>query len=395
MKTQTTNRAPRLLRRAGVLLACAAAAAACGPREKVVKIAVATPLTGVSGAEGQGVKRAVIMAVEEANASHSFPFKLAAAPFDDRADPKEAVNVANLIISDPRIVAVVGHYTSGCSIPAAKVYARAPIAMISPGATNPEVTAQQLSPDWIGPRVVFRDVPTDAVQGAYAAEFAYKRLGKRRIALIHDKTPYGQGLIEQFQATFESLGGKIVSLDGVSVGDRDFKALLTKIKNDASRPEGIYFGGYYTEAGLLILQMRELGMKDPFVFISDDGAQSPVLYDVAGDAADGAYLTTVGVPVEELPSARDFIAAYKKRWTGASEDLKPFDHFAYEATNIVLEALARAGEPDREKVLAALPGVRYKGILGETIFDAKGDTLNHIVTMTRARAKDRSFPSVR
>jgi branched-chain amino acid transport system substrate-binding protein len=381
-------------RLAFLVLACAAASA-CGPREKVVKIAVATPLTGDTGAEGQGIKRAVIMAVEEANASHRFPYKLAAAPFDDRADPKEAVNVANLIISDPRIVAVVGHYTSGCSIPAAKVYARASIAMISPGATNPEVTAQQTSPDWIGPRVVFRDVPTDDVQGAYAAEFTYKRLGKRRIALLHDKTPYGQGLIEQFKSTFEALGGKIVSLDGVSVGDRDFKALLTKIKGDAAKPEGIYFGGYYTEAGLLIVQMRELGMKDPFVFISDDGAQSPVLYDVAGDAADGAYLTTVGVPVEELPSARDFMAAYKKRWTGASEDLKPFDHFAYEATNIVLAALEKAGEPDREKVLAAMPSIRYKGILGETVFDDKGDTLNHIVTMTRARAKDRAFPSVR
>ena len=380
-------------RRAAVLLACAAAA--CGPREKIVKIAVATPLTGDSGAEGQGMKRAVIMAIEEANASRRFPYKLAAAPFDDRADPKEAVNVANLIISDPRIVAVVGHYTSGCSIPAAKVYARAPIAMISPGATNPEVTAQQLSPDWIGPRVVFRDLPTDDVQGAYTAEFVFKRLGKRRMALLHDKTPYGQGLVEQFQATFQSLGGKIASLDGVSVGDRDFKALLTRIRSDPSDPEGVYFGGYYTEAGLLLVQMRELGMKEPFVFVSDDAAQSPVLYEVAGDAADGAYLATAGVPVEELPGARDFVAAYKKRWTGSSEGLKPFDHFAYEATNIVLAALERAGAPDREKLLAALPGTRYRGILGETVFDSKGDTLNHIVTMTRARAKDRAFPSIR
>src|SRR5258708_3339211 len=110
-------------RRAAVvsLLAVLSAAGmtACGPREKVVKISVAAPLTGDEGAEGQGVKRAVIMAIEEANASGAFPYKIAAVPFDDRADPKEAVNVANLIISDPRIVAVVGHYTSGCSIPAA------------------------------------------------------------------------------------------------------------------------------------------------------------------------------------------------------------------------------------------------------------------------------------
>lgn len=383
------------------VLRCAVAAAAlsasaCGPREKVVKIAIAAPLTGDTGAEGLGIKRAVVMAVEEANASGRFPYKLAAAPFDDRADPKEAVNVANLIMSDPRIVAVVGHYTSGCAIPAAKVYSRAPIAMISPGATTPEVTLQQNSPDWIGPRIVFRVVATDDVQGAAAAEFAFKRLHKKRIALLHDKTPYGQGIVEQFQKTFESLGGQIVSLDGVSVGDRDFKALLTRIKGDSRKPEGIYFGGLYTEAGLLLVQMRELGLKDPFVFISDDGAQSPVLYEVAGDAADGAYLTTIGVPVEELPSARDFITRYKKRWTGASEDIKPFDHFGYEAAQIVLEAIAASGpQPDREKVLAALPGIHHKGILGETVFDANGDTTNRIVTMTRAHASDRSFPSVR
>lgn len=380
------------------LLACAAALAAsgCGPRERVVKIAVAAPLTGDTGAEGLGIKRAVVMAVEEANASGRFPYKLAVAPFDDRADPKEAVNVANLILSNPRIVAVVGHYTSGCAIPAAKVYARAPIAMVSPGATTPEVTLQQLSPDWIGPRVVFRVVATDDVQGAAAAEYAYRKLHKRRMALLHDKTPYGQGIAEQFQKTFEALGGTVTGMDGVSIGDRDFKALLTRVKGDPRKPEGLYFGGLYTEAGLLLVQMRELGLKDPFAFISDDGAQSPVLYEIAGDAADGAYLTTIGVPVEELPSARDFRARYKARWTGASEDIKPFDHFGYEAAQIVLEAIARSGpDPDREKVLAALPGVRHEGILGTTVFDEKGDTTNRIVTMTRAHAADRSFPSMR
>lgn len=387
---------PRAGVRAGAAVLLLVGAAACRPREKAVKIAVAAPLTGDTGAEGLGIKRAVLMAVEEANAAHRFPWKIVAVPFDDRADPKEAVNVANLITSDPRIVAVVGHYTSGCSIPAGKVYARAPIAMVSPGATTPEVTEQQLSPDWIGPRVVFRVVATDDVQGAAAAEYAYKKLGKRRMALVHDKTPYGQGIAEQFQKTFEALGGKAVSMDGVSIGDRDFKALLTRIKGDPRRPEGLYFGGLYTEAGLLLVQMRELGLKDPFVFISDDGAQSPVLYEVAGAAADGAYLTTIGVPVEELPSAQDFVKRYKARWTGASEDIKPFDHFGYEAAQIVLDAIEKAGaEPDREKVLAALPSIRHQGILGMTSFDEKGDTSNRIVTMTRAHYADKSFPSMR
>ncbi|MEK7390386.1 MAG: branched-chain amino acid ABC transporter substrate-binding protein [Elusimicrobiota bacterium] len=370
------------------------AAAGCAPKEKVVKIAIAMPLTGDMGTEGQGVRRAVEMAVEEANAAKRFPYKLVAAPFDDRADPKEAVNVANLIVSDQRIVAVVGHYNSGCAIPAAKVYARAPVAMISPAATNPEVTAQQRSADWSGPRIVFRVVPTDDVQGSYSALFTYKKLGKRRMALLHDKTPYGQGLAEQFKKTFLESGGKIVSEDGVAVGDKDFKALLTKIKSDSSNPEGVYFGGLYTEAGLLLKQMRELGMKDPFIFISGDGSKTPGLFDVAGSAADGAYLSIVGVPVEELASAKNFVDRYKKRWTGSGEDLKPFDHFGYEAAQVIFAAMERVGAADRTRVIAELAKTKYTGVLGETVFDDKGDTLNKIVTMTRARAKDRTFFSV-
>lgn len=382
-------------RKALAVAAVAFIAAACGPKEKTVKIAVAVPLTGDMGTEGQGLRRAVEMAVEEVNAAKSFPYKIVAAPYDDRADPKEAVNVANLIISDPNVVAVVGHYNSGCAIPAAKVYSRAPVAMISPAATNPEVTAQQNSSDWTGPRIVFRVVPTDDVQGSYAAIFAYKSLGKRRMTLLHDKTPYGQGLAEQFQKTFLELGGKIVSEDGISVGDKDFKALLTKIRSDSAKPEGIYFGGLYTEAGLLLKQMRELGLKDPFVFISGDGSKTPSIFDVAGDAADGAYLSIVGVPVEELPSAATFVENYKKRWTGSGEELKPFDHFGYEAAQVIFAALERAGGPDRTKVIDEVRKTNYTGVLGTTTFDGKGDTLNKIVTMTRARAKDRAFPSVK
>jgi branched-chain amino acid transport system substrate-binding protein len=345
------------------------------------------------GTEGQGLRRAVELAVEEANAAKRFPYKLVAAPYDDRADPKEAVNVANLIVSDARVVAVVGHYNSGCATPAAKVYARAPVAMVSPAATNPEVTAQQNSTDWTGPRMVFRVVPTDDVQGSYAAAFATKKLGKKRMALLHDKSPYGQGLAEEFKKGFVALGGKIVSEDGIGVGDKDFKALLTKIKGDASKPEGIYFGGLYTEAGLLLKQMRELGMADPLVFISGDGAMTSGLFDVAGESADGAYLSIVGVPADELPSAKKFVDAYKARFP--TEERKPFDHFGYEAANIIMAAIERAGGPDRAKVIDELKKTRHEGVLGATQFDDKGDTTSKIVTMTRAAAKKRAFDTIR
>ena len=360
--------------RRAALVTIACIASACGPKEKSVKIAIAVPLTGDMGTEGQGLRRAVEMAVEEANAAKRFPYRLVAAPYDDRADPKEAVNVANLVISDPNVVAVVGHYNSGCAIPAAKVYARAPVAMVSPAATNPEVTAQQNSKDWAGPRMVFRVVPTDDAQGSYAAMFAYKILGKRRMTLLHDKSPYGQGLAEQFKRAFLARGGKIASEDGISVGDKDFKALLTKLKGDVSKPEGIYFGGLYTEAGLLLKQMRELGLKEPFAFISGDGSKTPSIFDVAGDAADGAYLSIVGVPVEELPSAKTFIDNYKKRWTGSGEELKPFDHFGYEAAQVIFAAMQRAGGPDRIKVIDELRKQVHRRAR-TTIFDTS-DTLN-------------------
>jgi len=371
------------------LITLLVAVAACGPKEKTVKIAVAVPLTGDIGTEGQGLRRAVELAIEEANASKRFPFKLEAAPFDDRADPKEAVNVANLIISDPRIVAVVGHYNSGCAIPAGKVYARGPMPFITPAATNPQVTRQQLEPDWQGPKVIFRVVPTDDVQGSFAARYVYQKLGKRSVSVIHDKTPYGQGLAEQFEQEFVRLGGRLASKDGVSVGDKDYKALLTRLKEQA-KPEGVFFGGLYTESGLIVRQMRELGLKVPF--FSGDASKTSGLFDVAGDAADGVYATMVGIPVELLPSAKGFVEAYKKRWTGPSEELKPYDQFAYEAANILLEAIAAAGA-DRAKILEVLPRTRHKGILGETAFDEKGDTLNKIVTMTRADARTRTFPA--
>lgn len=359
---------------------------ACGPKENVVRVAVAMPLTGDMGTEGQGIRRAVEMAVEEANASKRFPFRLEVKALDDRADPKEAVNVANLIVSDPKVLAVIGHYNSGCTIPAVKIYARAGIPSITPAATNPMVTAQQLGPDWTWPRSVFRVVPTDDVQGAYAAEYARSRFRLRDIAVIHDKTAYGQGLAEEFRKNFEAKGGRVASFDGITVGDKDFKALLTRIKS--AKPEALYFGGVYTEAGLILKQARELGLAVPF--ISGDGAKTGTLYTVAGEAADGAYLTITGIPVEYLPSAKEFVVKYQNRYVGPGMELKPFDHFGYEGTRILLAALERTG-PDRGKLIDALRRTRYEGMLGTTTFDEKGDTLNKIITMTRANFKNQSF----
>lgn len=348
----------------------------CAPKKeelRVVRIALAVPLTGDLTAMGQGMKRGAEMAIEEAIKSNKFAgLKLELAPFDDRADPKEAVNAANQIVSDKKIVGVVGHLNSGCSIPASRVYAQHNLVMISPASTNPKLTLQQLEPSWQWVRNVFRVCTTDDVQGSCGADFAWGKLKLRKFAVIHDKTPYGQGLAEEFAKQLKKIGGTVLSFDGISIGEKDFKALLTRIK--ASKPEGIYFGGVYSECGLIIRQAKELGLNVPL--ISGDGCFSPELIKIGGPATENTYLTMVGASPEKLPEAKKFVEKFKSKYPKV--DTQPYDHYTYEATNIIIEAVARV-EADKEKIIDTVKGMKYKGILGETSFDEKGDTLNKII----------------
>ncbi|HVO32446.1 MAG TPA: branched-chain amino acid ABC transporter substrate-binding protein [Elusimicrobiota bacterium] len=370
-------------KRIWALSAVAAMIAACGPKEKVVRIAVAMPLTGDIASLGQGLQRACILALEEAIRSQRFKdFRVGIASFDDRSDPKQAVDVANRIVSDPTIVAVIGHFNSGCSIPAARVYASHHLAMISPAASNPQLTLQQTDPSWTYPKAIFRVNTTDDVQGPFAAEYAYKNLRARAICVIHDKTAYGQGVADEFRKKFEALGGRTLSTDGISVADKDFNALLTRIHE--SRPDLIYFGGDFAGGGLVVRQARDLGEKAAIML--SEANFDPEFLRVAGPAAEGTYVTFLGSPPDLLPSARAFMDAFRARYPGT--EIKAYDHYGYEAMNIVLDLLQKVG-PDREKILAALPSVDYKGVLGETRFDAKGDTLNHHITLFQV--KDNQF----
>lgn len=364
----------------------------CGPKEKVYRIALAVPLTGDIAAMGQGMKRGAELAVEEVNASGRFKIKIELRAFDDRADPKEAVNVANQIVSDPNIVAIIGHLNSGCSIPAAQVYAKKNLLMITPAATNPKLTLQQLEPEWEWEKNVFRVTTTDDVQGEFAANFLRDKLKIRTVSIIHDKTAYGQGLVEEFKNGFESKGGRVISFDGISLGDRDFKALLTRIKQN--NPDALYFGGIYNEGGLIVKQARELGLKS--LFVSGDALQTVEFFKVAGASAEGSYITNVGVPPERIASAKIFIDTFQKKFPRV--DIQPYDHYTYEATKIALLALEKAGiqeESDavnRMKMLEFMKTVKYDGVLGRTEFDEKGDTKNKAITVYHV--KDGKFVTI-
>jgi branched-chain amino acid transport system substrate-binding protein len=332
---------------------------------------VAAPSSGPLAADGLGLKRAVELAASEAGSCEDYPLRLEVVAFDDRGDPEQAARLARDISADPAVIAVVGHLTSGCSIAAAQVYAEAGLAMLTPSATSPEVTLQQTRTGWSGPRVAFRIPPSDAVLGGYAAQYAYGRLKLRRIAVIHDDTPYGRDLSEAFSRGFSTQGGQ--ALPGAPAG---WPGL---------RPDGAFYGGAYKGFGLLLKQARAAGWRFPF--ISGDGAKAPELFDIAGPAADGAYLAASGVPLESLPSASDFAARYLQRYAAAP---RTFDHYAYEAGRILVECLRQSG-PDRAELLEALRASRHSGMLGTIVFDSKGDTLKSLATMTQADAAKKTF----
>ncbi|MFZ1684663.1 MAG: branched-chain amino acid ABC transporter substrate-binding protein [Candidatus Zixiibacteriota bacterium] len=354
-----------------ILLLCLALIAGCGQQgAKVVKVALVCPLTGDDAAHGQGMKRGFTLAIEDANAAKKLgDIKIEMVAFDDRSDPKEAVTIANQIISDPQIIGVVGHLNSGCSIPASQIYNKRNLVQITPASTNPKLTQQ-------GFKNVFRICGTDDVQGSFCALYAFDTLKYTNVAIIHDKTAYGLGLAEEFQKSYLATGGQVISFDGIDRGDKDFKALITRIKS--SSPQMVFFGGLYAEGGLISKQMKELGLAVPLM--GGDGILTNEFPRIGGSSTEGDLATMVGYPPQKLPDAADFLARYAVRFPG--EDVQPYDPLTYEAAMLLLTAYINAGQ-DKEKLIPAVAAIEYKGILGATSFSENGDSKNKLVSMNR------------
>ena len=271
---------------------------------------------------------------------------------DDKADPKEGILVANKLVSDG-VVGVIGHLNSGVSIPTStEVYSPNGVLMISPASTNPDLT-EKGKQGW-----VFRTIGRDDQQGQVAAEFARKK-GYKKVVVLHDKTQYGQGLADEFQ---KALGTKPLVYEALTRGDKDFHAILTKVKSQG--PDLIFFGGVYPEAGLLAKQAKEVGIKAPI--LTGDGVYDPQFVRIAGaGAAAGTYITFPRAPKES-----GFVAEYKKRFG----DLGPYSGYTYDATRILLNAIKTAGSNDKEKIAAAVAQTKgFDGVTGTITFDSKGD----------------------
>jgi len=347
-----------------VLLSCA-----CQKREDVVKIGMAGPMTGDQAKMGMDFKNGVLLAVDEWNSRGGvLGKKILLIVSDDQRDPKQAVAVANKMVNEG-VVGVIGHFNSSCSIPASDVYHRAGIPMITPGSTNPQLTEK-------GYRNVFRVCGRDDQQGKVGAEYVTKILKAKRVAVLHDKTTYGQGLADEFKK-FLGSGVDVVYYGGIAQGDKDFKMVLTTVKT--KNPEIVFFGGIYPEAGLLVKQARELSLNAPFM--SGDGTIDTKFIEIAGaQAAEGTYLTFSSDP-NNIPTAKGFIERYRAKFG----EIGPYSIYAYDATNILLTAIREARSTDGKLISDTLHALEFDGALGKMKFDEKGDVTEspYVVWVTR------------
>jgi branched-chain amino acid transport system substrate-binding protein len=388
-------RGPRTFGRIGIaVLAAALILSACGSdksetqqgsdSDKTVKIGIIAPLSGSLTALGLGIKNGADLAVKQANEQKKIKgWKVALAPEDDTAVPDVGANAATKLSDDKSVMAVIGSLNSSVAEKVAPILNPAKVVMVSPANTNPSLTQGNDPNNKVRPfEYYFRVATTDLIQGPFAANFAYETAKKRNVVVIHDKKTYGQGLALQFKAQFEKLGGKVPTVETVEPDDKDFSAVLSKIKR--LNPDMIYFGGEYPAASLLTSQADQQGLKVPLM--GGDGIYSGTFISVAKAAGEGDFATSVGAPTEQLPTAKSFVDAYKA--AGYADPYEAYGAYSYDAANVIIAALAKV-LPDadeindelRVKFRQAVQDGSIDGVTGKVAFDQFGDTTTRVLTV--------------
>jgi len=338
-----------------------------------VTIGVVAPLTGPQSHIGKDLENAVRLAAEDANAAKisvgGSVLRFQVMAEDDQADPKMAPVVAQKL-ADARVNAVVGHFNSGTTIPASKIYSDAGIPQISPSATNPKYTEQ-------GFKTAFRVVANDNQQGKVVGEYIAKDLKSKALAIIDDRTAYGQGVADVVQKSATAAGAEVVAREFTTDKSTDFKAILTKIKS--RKPDVIFFGGIDTQAGPMLKQMKSLGISAQYV--GADGIQSTELFKLGGDAVEGTLASFPGLPLDRMPQGKGFGERYRAKW---NQDVVLYAPQGYDAFNVFIEAMKKAGSTEPAKFLPELARIDYGGITGPIRFDEKGDIKDGPITMFKA-----------
>ncbi|MFF2408568.1 branched-chain amino acid ABC transporter substrate-binding protein [Streptomyces sp. NPDC058092] len=367
---------------------------ACGSRDdskksssgdtQTVVIGVDAPITGDLSALGLGIKNSADLAAKTANKEKTVPgIKFEVKPLDDQAQPSVGQQNAQKFIDDDTVVGVVGPLNSGVSQSMQKPLNDASLTQVSPANTGTELTQGEnwKTGDKKRPyKTYFRTATTDQIQGAFAAKYLFNNAKIKQVYLIDDQKPYGAGLAASFKATFTTLGGKIVGTDHVNPDDRDFNAVVTKVKKSGAK--AVYYGGEYPAGAPLSQQLKD-SVKIPLM--GGDGMYSADFIKL-NKKAQGDIATSVGKPVEELDSAKKFIADYKT--AGYKDAYEAYGGGTYDATWSIIEAVKLAvaennGKlPDnaRVKVLEAMSKVKFDGVTGPVSFDEYGDTTNTMMT---------------
>jgi branched-chain amino acid transport system substrate-binding protein len=320
-------------------------------------VASVGPMTGQQATFGEQMKRGSEMAVADINAAGGvLGKKLRLTIGDDACDPKQAVAVANQLASQGALLAA-GGFCSGSSIPASNVYAEENIIQISPASTNPQYTERGL-------KNVFRVCGRDDQQGGVIGQFLLEHYKGKKIGIINDKSTYGKGLADEVKKTINAGGMSEVIYDSYNAGEKDFSALVTKLKQ--ADVDALMVGGYHTEAGLIVRQMREQGMKT--VLLGGDALVTDEFWQIAGMAGEGSLMS-----FSPDPRKNPAVAPLVERFRKAGYEPEGYTLYSYAAFQAWAQAVAKAGTTDATKVIAALKSNQFDTVLGRIGFDAKGD----------------------
>jgi branched-chain amino acid transport system substrate-binding protein len=354
--------------------ATAAAPAAAPPADAlIVKIGHVGPTSGPIAHLGKDNELGAKMAIEDLNSRHLkigdkvATFELLAE--DDAGDPKQGTAVAQKLV-DSKVNGIVGHLNSGTTIPASKIYSDAGIPQISPSATNPKYTRQ-------GFKTTFRVVADDTQLGGTLGKYAVETLKGKNIAVIDDRTAYGQGVAEEFEKAVKAAGGNIVGHEFTTANSTDFNAILTKIKGE--KPDVLFFGGMDAVAGPMLKQVKQLGMN--VKFMGGDGMCTSELPKLAGDAVGEDMVVCAeagGVEGDFKEPLEKWKADFKAK---NGVDVQIYAPYVYDAVEILADAMVRAGSSEPSKYLPELAKTNYKGITGQIAFDEKGDIKNGALTL--------------
>ena len=323
-----------------------------------IKMAVIGPMTGPNAVGGAQLMNGAKLAVDTINASGGIlGEKVDLSVGDDVSDPKQGVSVANKFVGDG-VKFVVGHYNSGVTIPTSEVFAENDVLQVTPAATNPLITERGL---WN----IFRTCGRDDQQGGVLADYVLAKFKDKKIAIVHDKTPYGQGLVDEAKKKLNAGGVTEVIYEGLNVGEKDYSALITKIK--AAGADVMIYGGLHTEAGLILRQMRDIGLNT--VLMGGDGINTSEFAAIGGDAVVGTIMS-FGPDARKIQAAQEVVE--KLRSSGYEPEA--FTLYSYAAVEVIKQAAEAAKSLEPQKVAEIMrSGMTFKTVLGDISYDSKGD----------------------